>query len=318
MACKHKIIFDVDPGVDDALAILMAAGHPDIELLGLTTSYGNVSVDTATKNANYIAHLIAPYTKEKIPVYRGISKPLLYDNTKDFAEFVHGKGGLGGLTIPDLPHIKHDITAAQFIVQTVKEYPQEVTLVAVAPIGNVALAMLLEPELPKLCKAIYIMGCSFYRNGNISPVAEANTYNSPHASDIVFGGRWSDESTITPLDVTYSTYFSDEWMEELSKCNRLAKWSYDISRFYAKFYHSVDNSVKGVFAHDAYAIAAMTNPELFTYVSGGVRVVTEGMCRGQSIIDANNQDQEGKYWRQRPCIKAAMSIDAPRLFTIVC
>lgn len=304
---KHKVIFDTDPGVDDAMAILMMAGHPDIDIVALTTSFGNVSVDTATKNALYISQMIAPFVGKEIPVYKGVGKPLLYDVDEGYAEFVHGQGGLGGLPVPDLPHPTADLSAAEFIVQTVRENPGEITLVPVAPIGNIALAMALEPDLPNLCKDLFIMGGSFYGGGNITPVAEANIYNDPHAAHMVFGGKWAETSAVAGLDITYGTPMTRDWVNELGKANDTARWMADCADFYMTFYKS-DRGVDGVFCHDAIAVAMMTNPELFECIRGTVTVVTDGMARGQTLIDEHSQDRAG-YWNTRTPIQAGVKMD---------
>ena len=305
---KHKVIFDTDPGVDDAMAILMMAGHPDIDIVALTTSFGNVSTDIATRNAVYLADMIAPAVGKIVPVYKGVHKPFMFDNTDGYAEFVHGKGGLGGLPVPDMDIPNHGLTAAEFIVKTVRENPGEITLVPVAPLGNIALAMMLEPELPKLCKDIFIMGGAFYVPGNISPTAEANIYNDPHAADMVFDGDWADSSGVAGLDITSITTLSREAIETMGESGTLAQWMADCSDFYINFYASKRLGKQEVCCHDAVAVAMMTNPELFETITGPVRVGTDGMLRGQTVMDNGRNDHAGQYWN-RPSIQAGVKID---------
>ena len=306
---QHKVIFDTDPGVDDAMAILMMAGHPDIDIVAFTTSFGNVSTGMATRNGVYLSDMIAPVVGKTIPVYKGVHKPFMYNTTDGYAEFVHGKGGLGGLPVPDLNIPNHGLTAAEFIVKTVRENPGEITLVPVAPLGNIALAMMLEPELPKLCKDIFIMGGSFYAGGNTTPIAEANIYNDPHAADMVFAGDWADNSAVAGLDITYSTPMSRGYIENLGETGTLAGWMADCADFYIDFYASVFDGEQAVHCHDAVAVGMMTNPELFETISGAVRVQTDGMLRGQTVMDNHGKDHAGEHWN-RPSIQAGVKIDA--------
>lgn len=278
----HKIIFDTDPGIDDAMAIFMMAGHPDIDILAFTTTYGNTSVAKTTRNAQYLSDVIAPVVGKKIPVYQGVHKPMMFDNPPEYAEFVHGGDGLGNVGMPYYTPPDTDITAAEYIVKTVRQNPHEITLVAVGPLGNIAMAMHLDPELPKLCKDLYIMGGSFYKQGNITPTAEANIYNSPHESDMVFGADWDNNSAVAGLDITMSAPMTAEYLQDLSTANDIANLMYRMTDFYIKFYASCYNK-HALHCHDAFAVVLMTNPEIFETLSAPVRVATDGLCRGQTI-----------------------------------
>ena len=143
---KHKVIFDTDPGVDDAIALYFALAHPDIELLGITTTFGNVSVQQASANALYLTRIAG----HRIPIAQGIQFPLQKVPGKH-PDFVHGNDGLGNLhnrivvggqTEPE--------SAAEFIVKMARQFPGEISLVGVGPMGNLALALKLEPLLPQL------------------------------------------------------------------------------------------------------------------------------------------------------------------------
>ncbi len=306
---KYKVIFDTDPGIDDMMAIFMMAGHPDIDILAFTTTFGNASVDTTTRNAMYLSALIAPVLGYEVPVYRGVDKPFMFDNAPNFADFVHGTDGLGDAGVP-IPAYKTPDThmgAAEYIVKTVRQHPHEISLVAVGPLGNVALAMLLEPNLPTLCKNICIMGGSFYHKGNITPAAEANTYNSPHESDIVFGGKWGDGSGVAGLDVTYSAPFSQNYLETLATTSDLAQKMWHMGTFYMGFYKNICHDT-ALHCHDAFAVALITHPELFTTMHGPIRVVPDGISRGQTIIKAATSGDDMGNWN-RPSINIAISID---------
>ena len=305
---KYKVIFDTDPGVDDMMALFMMAGHADIDIVALTTTYGNASIETTTRNALFLADMLTLVLGQKIPVYQGVHKPIMYDNDPNYADFVHGVDGLGdtGMNIPSYTPETH-ITAAEYIVKTVRDNPHEITLVAVGPLGNVSLAMMLDPQLPALCKDIFIMGCSFYHPGNITPSAEANTYNSPHETDIVFGGNWSNTSGVVGLDVTCSVPLSQSYLKDLTSTGILGQKMWDMAKFYLKFYETVYHE-KSLHCHDAFAVAMMTNPEIFTTKAGAIRVVTDGISRGQTVItDPTSGDKNGDW--NRPKINVAIDVD---------
>ena len=309
---KHKIIFDTDPGIDDAMAIFMMAGHPDIDILAFTTTYGNTSVEKTTRNAQYLAHIIAPVVGKKIPVYKGVHKPMLFDNPPKYAEFVHGEDGLGNVGVPEYTPPNTHITAPEYIVKTVRQNPHEITLVAVGPLGNIAMAMHLDPEVPKLCKNLYIMGGSFYTKGNITPVAEANIYNSPHESHMVFGGSWGQGSAVAGLDITVKAPMTNTYLQDLSTANALASTLYQMSNFYMHFY-TQRHAAQELYCHchDVFAVIMMTHPEIFKTISAPVRVATDGICRGQTVPYDDNFSHITDL--NRPPIKIGIGVDAVAL-----
>ena len=149
----EKIILDTDPGIDDAMAIFFAMSSPALEVLGLTTTFGNVSVDMATDNALRLVEMMGAST----PVAQGEAEPLV-QNLPPYPDFVHGADGFGNVYLPAPKGQAVDATAAEFIVKTVLENPNEVTLVAIGPLGNLARALELEPRIAKLAKKVVIMG----------------------------------------------------------------------------------------------------------------------------------------------------------------
>ena len=161
-----KVIIDTDPGVDDALAVVLAFRSPDLEILGLTTIFGNVETELATQNALRLVEM----SGKSIPVAQGAVKPL-YMKKLDPPDFVHGKDGFGNVDLPPPTGRPIAQPAAAFIVETVMAHPGEVTLVVLGPMTNIALALALEPELPQYVKAVVAMGGVLEVMGNVSPVA---------------------------------------------------------------------------------------------------------------------------------------------------
>lgn len=191
---SELIHVDVDPGCDDALMLALAVGHPSIELAGISTVGGNSTVENTTANALSILEL---FDRTDISVARGCDKPL----TGEFetAEWVHGPAGIRG-ELPESTPETIDQHGASYIVEQARTYGDKLTLVAVGPMTNLAVALQLEPDLPELVDEIYLMGGAALSGGNATAVAEANFYNDPVAADRVLQ---SAEPRMVGLDATY-------------------------------------------------------------------------------------------------------------------
>ena len=178
----HRTIIDTDPGVDDSMAILLAFRSPELHVEGLTTVFGNTGTDITTANALRLVELAG---KPETPVARGAEKPLLRPYIGEGWR-VHGRNGLGGVDMPPAQGKPDPRRAAQFIVDMVMANPGEITLVPLAPLSNIALAVMLEPDIVKNVKQVVLMGGAATVPGNASPAAEANIRNDPEAASIVF------------------------------------------------------------------------------------------------------------------------------------
>ena len=278
---SHKIIIDTDPGIDDAMAIFFAFQHPDLEVLGLTTVYGNVPVDMAAKNAITLCDI----ADKNIPVCKGVARPWVGPEST-YAHFVHGDDGFGNINYPASKGKLDPRSSAQFIIDMAKQYPGEITLVAIGPLGNLALALRLEPELPKLLKAVSIMGGAAFVRGNVTPVAEANIWNDAYAAEIVFDAQW--QLNMFGLDVTNACPFNPNFLNQLKHVNpKLGGFVHDASQFYVQFY-SQNRDEDVCFFHDAMPIAHIVNPELFELQTGHGRVSTDPLNRGQTSIALPN------------------------------
>ena len=189
-----KIILDCDPGIDDALAIAFAVGSPDLDLIGITSVAGNVGIDLTTSNAQRVCEFIGA---TGIPVTRGSAAPLL--RAPIDARLVHGDSGLGGARLPDPVNRPAGGHAIDYLIETIKAAPGEITLVATGPLTNIALAVHREPRLVNLVSDFVIMGGSASR-GNVTPAAEFNIGADPEAAAVVFRAGWT--VTMVGLDVT--------------------------------------------------------------------------------------------------------------------
>jgi len=298
----EKIIIDTDPGIDDAMAIFFALSSTEIALLGLTTTFGNVSVDMATANALRLIEM----TGRAIPVARGEATPLV-QAPLPFPDFVHGADGFGNLNLPSPKGHATDLSAAEFIVKTVLENPHEITLVAIGPLGNLASALALEPRIAKLVKKVVIMGGTILESGNVSPVAEANIYGDPHAADRVFSADWHVH--MVGLDVTHKVTLMNDLQQRIRDKNAVfGNFLYQAGRFYADFYEASRGSA-GCYMHDASAIAYVINPDLFDVVVGPVRVATEGLAKGQTILKRSGYTYPENHWDTVTDSTVCMGVD---------
>jgi inosine-uridine nucleoside N-ribohydrolase len=274
------LLFDTDPGVDDAMALLFLHRHPAARLLGITTVFGNADIDVTTRNA---LHLCGRFGIA-VPVARGAALPLVRP-PRGAAPEVHGDDGLGNLQGPlhttRLPDAR---PAHRFIVDTLRAHPGEVTLVAVGPLTNLALALAEDPAITTLVRQVVVMGGAFGiggQGGNVSPVAEANILSDPHAADAVFTAPWP--VTLVGLDVTHRVLMDHACFERLRDAGGAeGAFIWQASRHYVEF-HGRAVGVPGCYVHDASAVACALVPELFTRRAGPVRVVDQGLAIGQTI-----------------------------------
>jgi inosine-uridine nucleoside N-ribohydrolase len=302
---RHKIILDTDPGIDDAMAIFFAFQHPEIDVLGLTTVFGNVPVNMAAKNAITLCAL----ANKDIPVCKGVGMPWV-GKESGYAHFVHGDDGFGNINFPAAKGELDPRSSAQFIVDMAREHPGEITVVAIGPLGNLALALRLEPELPSLLKAVSIMGGAAFVAGNVTPVAEANIWNDAYAAEIVFGASW--ELNMFGLDVTNSCPFTPDFLTQLKQNNpKLGGFVHDAAQFYVKFY-SQNRDQDVCFFHDAMPLAHLVDPSLFELQTGKARVSTDPLNIGQTSVALPNTTTSPD-WLNAQSVKVATKVDNVRL-----
>lgn len=310
-APAYQVIYDTDPGVDDAMALYFALAHPAIEVLGITTTFGNVTVQQAALNALYLTAIAG----RNVPVTQGVATPWIKP-AEGPPDFIHGADGLGNLPrrVPTANRLDPR-SSAQFIVDMARARPGEITLVAVGPLGNLSLALKLEPRLPQLLREVILMGGTVLEPGNVSPVAEANIWNDPHAADQVFTAGW--KLTMVGLDVTHRVILPVSLFKKIADRHRhlATDTLHHAVRFYANFYSSLYPHVAeihGCFGHDVLAFIYLVNPELFTLDSGRIRVATEGLAQGQTMMKRNGMvDYPQAGWgAQVPVTQVCMQVQA--------
>jgi purine nucleosidase len=280
-ACR--LILDVDTGVDDAMAILYALRRPAIRLEALTTTFGNTDVDTATRNTLRILDLAG---RPDVPVARGPGRSLLRPFAGG-ADHVHGVGGLGEVALPEPNGRAISESAPDLIARLVRENPGRMTIAAVGPVTNVALALAKSPEIASLIKRIVVMGSTLFHpgvQGIASPMADANFWNDPEAAQIVL--RSGAPITLVGMDVTMQALLDRALREAIAGSGALGAKMMEIAQFYVDAYARMYPGVDGCGLHDPLAVAIAEDPTLARTERMCVDVELAGeRTRGQAIAD---------------------------------
>ncbi|KAJ0513807.1 putative inosine nucleosidase [Helianthus annuus] len=312
MAEPKKIIIDTDPGIDDAMAIFLALRSPEVNVIGLTTIYGNVYTTLATRNA---LHLLEVAGRTDIPVAEGSHVSYVKATKLRVADFVHGVDGLGNQNFPQPKSKPIEKSAAEYLVEQARLYPGEITLVALGPLTNIALAIELDPAFTKNIGQIVLLGGAFLVNGNVNPASEANIFGDPEAADIVF--TCGADVLAIGLNVTHQVILTDHDRDILAESDGIfAKYLSKILEFYFSYHRDAYN-MKGVYLHDPTTILAAVNPSLMTYTEGVVRVQTTGITRGLSLFfNKQKRFNEETEWCNKPTVKVAVTVDAPEVVNL--
>ncbi|WP_047683214.1 MULTISPECIES: nucleoside hydrolase [Xenorhabdus] len=274
-----KIILDCDPGHDDAIAMLLAHGNPDIELLAVTTVVGNQTLDKVTRNALSIAHIANIHN---VPFAAGCHRPLVREIKT--APDIHGETGLDGTELPE-PVIKLDPRhAVDLIIDIIMEHPpKSVTLVPTAGLTNIAFAARKAPHIVERIKEVVLMGGG-YHIGNRSAVAEFNILIDPEAAHIVFNEKWP--LTMVGLDLTHQAQATPEVLEAIARIKtRPAQFVLDALEFYGESYR-IWQGFKYPPVHDPCAVAYVIDPTVMTTQKVPVNIeMTGALTTGMTVAD---------------------------------
>lgn len=275
-----KLIIDCDPGVDDAVALLLAFASPEFDILGVTTVAGNAGLQRTARNARLIRQLAR---REDVPVFAGADRPMVRAAVE--AGDFHGESGLGPLDIfePDAP--LEEAHAARFIARTVLAAPPgAITLVVTGPATNIGQALRLAPDIGPRLKEIVVMGGADSAGGNITPTAEYNVFADPHAFHVMLGAGCP--IVIFSLDVTYQVLTLPERIAAIEAIGTPAA---DAAAAIMRFSNNVEadhTRRAGAPLHDPCTIAWLVNPGLFTLRPAAVSVETnEGADFGRTFVD---------------------------------
>jgi len=279
----QRVIIDTDPGVDDAMAILLALNSPELKVEALTVVPGNVEAWQGLENA---LKLVSLANRCDVSVAAGAQHPLAQKLIT--AQYWHGKNGLAGVELP-APKCKADSRfAPDLIIETIHKYPHEVTLIPVGPLTNIALAVSKDPSIVPLTKDIVIMGGSI-TGGNVDGAAEANIYNDPEAASIVFNAGWM--VTMIGSDVGERTIITRKHLTELESMHGPES---DFIAKLADFYisRSEKSGYQGAAMYDPLAVATVIDPKLVTLKDMHVDVETRGeFTRGETVANRMGFDE---------------------------
>jgi purine nucleosidase len=294
-----SIILDCDPGIDDALAIAFATASPEIDLIGLTTVAGNVSLDKTTANALAVASFVGA---KDVPVTPGAAAPLLRPALP--AGHVHGEGGLGGAVLPPPARAAEGGHAIDYLIDTIGAARGEITLVATGPLTNVGLALSREPRLATWVRDFVIMGGSASR-GNVNHAAEFNIWADPEAAAIVFRAGWTVR--MIGLDVTLRAKATAAVQERMRELGALGEQL--LLPALAQYRDAADDSGEPP-VHDVCAIVSIADPAVFGYTPALVQVETTGtFTSGMTVTDFTPSAGHNT--------RVAMEVDADRFWTTV-
>lgn len=309
---SRPVIIDTDPGVDDAMAILMALASPELDVLALTTIFGNAATDLTTMNA---LRLLDTAARTDIPVARGQSAPIASAYLGPVPQ-VHGPNGLGGTAPADPRGSVVAIDAADLIYTTVTERPGEVTLLALGPLTNLAVALERHPDLPSLVDEVVVMGGNALVPGNATPVAEANINNDPEAADLVFGAAW--HVTMVGLDVTHQVNLPGAAIDRITSGDSpTARLLAEALPLYRSFFEA-RMGIDGIFVHDPCTVAFLLEPDIFTTAAWPIRVETESFSRGKTWPNQGNTDDAAPpAWRGRPAVDVCTGVDSSQVVELL-
>src|ERR1051325_735208 len=298
-----RILFDTDPGIDDSCTILLALASTELSVEGLSIVHGNCSLEQATRNALSVLELA---NANYIPVARGCELPLVQPSL--LAPETHGDTGLGYAQLPEprtKPIRQH---ASDFLIEKILSSPGEITLVAIGPLTNVALAIRQEPRIAKALKELIIMGGAIRYEGNTTALAEFNTYVDPHAAHIVYHA--GIPTTLVPLDVTYQCILKPDDVNRLLKTDSpITKFIADATRFYMEF-HDEYQKIEGCVINDPLALALTFAPELCAYQELHVDVdISGGVSMGKTFADFYNYGKKPINMRVALGVQARDFID---------
>ena len=294
------VIIDTDPGIDDALAIMLAAASPEIEVIGITSVGGNTGIDNTTRNAVRLAHLLGL----DVPVARGAAAPLVNFDTLP-AEDIHGATGLGGVELPESPTSEDPRPAVEVLRDLIESSEQPVTVVPIGPLTNIAMLANLHPATYAKIGRIVLMGGGARTFANCTPAAEFNIWFDPEAAERVFAS--GVDITMVGLDVTHKAMFDPEHWDALRGGGRIAQMVLTMVSFYEDSYER-RYGVRRTGQHDSLAVAAVIDPSLFETFHCWVGIETAGrITRGMTVCDLKG------FSKKAPNVHVALDVDVERM-----
>jgi len=294
------------------MAIFMALASPELDVVGLTTIFGNVPTALTTRNARV---LLDTAGRADIPVAGGADGPLTGQYVGP-VPWVHGHNGLGDAVVsePSCPPIT--ASAHEFLYSLVAADPGAITLLAVGPLTNLGLALQKHPDIVDLVAEVVVMGGNALVPGNATPVAEANINNDPEAADLVFGARW--RVTMVGLDVTHQVNLSGAAIDRIGAVRTPTSSLLAAALPLYRHFFETRNHVDGIFVHDPSAVAYLLDPDAFITAQWPIRVETESFSRGKTWPNMGDTDDSAPpAWRGRPAVNVCTGVDSSWVLRLV-
>lgn len=297
-----KMILDIDTGIDDGLALAYALGSPEIELLGIVGSYGNVTTELGVQNALNLLQLLG---HPDIPVYAGSQHSLSATeefHTLPISQFIHGKNGIGEIQIPQSDRKPQQKDGVDFLLESADKYGKDLVVVAVGPLTNIARAMEKDSTFAAKIGKVVIMGGALTLPGNVGQLAEANIIQDPVAANIVFTSPV--KLTMVGLDVTMRTIFTKKDTEEWRKLETPSAKAYaDMVDYYINSYATTQPDLNGCALHDPLAVAVAIHPELVQTFDMYMKVGVDKNNYGRTIGD------KAKLLLPNPNVSVCINVD---------
>lgn len=302
-----KLILDLDTGIDDTLAIAYALGSPEVELIGIVGTYGNVLLKQGVRNDLAITDLLG---HPEVKVYAGLPHALKKDSFEvlPVSAFIHGDNGIGNVSIPDSSRSVESESGVDFIIDAVKTYAKDLIYVPTGPQTNLAAAIKKAPEIVNEIGKVVLMGGALTVPGNVSPWSEANISQDPDAANDVF--RSGIPATMVGLDVTLQTLLTyketQQWRDLDTPAGRFLA---DVTDFYIKAYETTAPGLGGCGLHDPLAVGVAVDPTLVTTLPINMQVDVEGATRGRTIGDGERLNDPQKT------MQVAVGVDVQRFLS---
>ncbi|MCX6656876.1 MAG: nucleoside hydrolase [Candidatus Bathyarchaeota archaeon] len=303
-----RIILDTDPGVDDALAFLLAFSSPEIKVEAVTTVDGNVDVEKGTQNARQLLEFLG---RTDVPVARGANHPML--RSMQHAESYHGRTGLMDAILPETKMKIDKRGAAQLIIDEVGNRGKDLTIVAIGPLTNIAIAVLADPTIPEKVNGLVIMGGAFgltpYGTGNANAVAEFNIWHDPDAAKLVF------DSGIPITCIGLDTTTHPDYRMSKAMYGEIVAMETKRSKLIEGLCGTLVERFNGFSLHDPMAMAYIADPTMFKTEKYRVEVETVGThTLGMTVVDRRRfhrqENQEVKH-------EVIIEVNAPRFHRMI-
>lgn len=302
---KRKMILDLDTGVDDALAIAYALADPEVDLIGIVSSYGNNLLDVFAENSLKLLELLG---HTDIPVFKGLPHSCTTDHfdVMQVSKDIHGDNGIGDVELPTPSRALEEQSGVDFYIEAAHKYGKDLIIIPTGPMTNLAAALKKDPEIADLIGNVTFMGGALTVEGNVTPVAEANINQDPKAADEVMKSNLP--LTMVGLDVTLRTLLTKNETKQWRELGTASGKAFaDITDFYIDAYYNLDIDKRGCALHDPLAVGVGVDPSFVSTISLFMKVVyQEGPYYGRTIGD------NAKLNDPNPNVKVAVNVDKER------